>query len=98
MDKNFKSLLGLCYKAGFVVVGEESCEKALRNKIAKLVIVATDASDNTKNKFSKKTFFYKVDFFIYGTIDELSCCIGKNNRVSYVITEENFAAKLKQLM
>ena len=40
------SLLGLTTKAGAVVSGEFSTEKAIKEGNAKVVIVAQDASDN----------------------------------------------------
>ena len=44
--------LGLAMKAGDVVSGEFMTEKAIREGIARLVIVAKDASGNTKKKFA----------------------------------------------
>ena len=45
------SLIGLAMKAGQVVSGEFSVEKCIKSGKAKLVIIATDASENTKKKF-----------------------------------------------
>ena len=49
--------LGLAMKAGDVVSGEFMTEKAIREGIAKLVIVAEDASGNTKKKFADSCHF-----------------------------------------
>ena len=46
------SLLGLAAKAGRVVSGEFATEKAVKAGKARLVLVAGDASDNSKKKFS----------------------------------------------
>ena len=51
--------LGLAMKAGDVVSGEFMTEKAIREGIARLVIVAKDASGNTKKKFAD-SFFWTV--------------------------------------
>lgn len=91
MDNKNVSILSLCQKAGFLKSGEFSCEKALQQKVAKLVIIASDASDNTKKKFVNKAFFYEVPSIVYGTKDELSSTIGKQNRATLIITDENFA-------
>ena len=47
MDR-FHQLLGLAAKAGAVVSGEFAVEQSIRKKETFLVIVAEDASDNTK--------------------------------------------------
>ena len=46
------SLLGLAAKAGRVVSGEFATEKAVKAGKARLVLVAGDASDNSRKKFS----------------------------------------------
>ena len=45
------SLIGLSTKAGKIVSGEFSTEKAVKTGKAWLVIVSAEASDNTKKKF-----------------------------------------------
>ena len=42
------SLLGLAMKAGKVVSGEFATEKAVKGKTAFLVLIAEDASENTR--------------------------------------------------
>ena len=54
------SLLGLAAKAGRVVSGEFATEKAVKAGKARLVLVAGDASDNSKKKFSDMCAYYKV--------------------------------------
>ena len=98
MDKRIKSLISLCQKAGKIISGEESCERALQKKNAKLVLICEDASDNTKKKFINKAFYYKVDAIIFGTKDDISNAIGKINRATIIVTDENFANKLKELI
>ena len=55
------SLLGLCQKAGKIVSGEVGCEAAIKNKTAKLLLLAEDASENTKKKFQNS---YVIDVLI----------------------------------
>ena len=47
------SLLGLAFRSGNLVSGEFATREAVRKKAATLVIVANDASDNTKKMFEK---------------------------------------------
>ena len=49
--------LGLAMKAGDVVSGEFMTEKAIREGIERLVLVAKDASGNTKKKCADSCHF-----------------------------------------
>ena len=63
MNKFF-SLLGLCKRAGKLVAGEVAAEQAVRKKQAYLLILAQDASKNTKKKFTNKCKHYDVPILI----------------------------------
>ena len=98
MDKKLSSLLSLCQKAGKITTGEESCERIIAKGEAKLILIAGDASDNTKKKFKNKGIFYNVPVVVFSDRETLSSCIGKNNRPTLVITDENFSQKLLILL
>ena len=85
------SLLGLFRKSGKVVSGEFSCEKAVKEKKAYLVIVAEDASDNTRKLFSDKCRSYDVPCFIYGTKSSLGKALGVAERASAAVLDEGMA-------
>lgn len=53
------SMLGIAAKAGGVASGEFSTEKAVKDGRAWLVIVASDASENTQKHFRDMTTFMK---------------------------------------
>ena len=57
------SLISLATKAGKTVSGEFSTEKETKSGRAELVIVAEDASDNTKKKFQNMCDFYEVPIY-----------------------------------
>lgn len=84
------SLLGLAMKAGRIESGEFSTEKAVKSQQAALVIVSSDASDNTKKMFTNMCTYYQVPFCCYGTKDELGPAIGKEIRASLAVTDEVF--------
>ena len=98
MNRKIASLLSLCTKAGMLRTGEGSAEKLLRNKTARLVIVAADASDNTKKKFTNKCFFYQIPIRVFGERGDLSKCVGKNQRAVFIITDDGFATQLQMLI
>ena len=92
------SLLGLAARSRNVVSGEFSTEKAVKEGKAKLVLVAEDASDNTKKLFSNKCSYYRVPIYFVGTKDALGHAMGKESRASLAITDPGFAkAMMEQL-
>ncbi len=86
--------LGLAMKAGSVVSGEFMTEKAIRDGSAKLVIVADDASDNTKKKFSDSCRYYKIPYAQFGDRDSLGKALGKRFRASLAVTDRGFAVSV----
>ena len=85
------SLLGLAAKAGKVVSGGFSVEKAVKSGKAFLVITAEDASENTKKEFRDMCTYYEVPFYSIGSKEELGRAIGKEYRASLALTDENFS-------
>ena len=51
MDKKILQFLGLCQRAGRLTSGETGALSAIKDGSSQLVIVAENASDNTKKKF-----------------------------------------------
>ena len=90
------SLLGLAMKAGKVASGEFMTEKAVKTSMAHLVIVAEDASANTKKMFSDMCTFYLVPIVFFGTMTGLGAALGKELRASAAVSDEGFANALKQ--
>ena len=85
------SLIGLAMKAGRCTSGETMTENETKLGRARLVIVASDASDNTKKKFRDMCEFYKVPICFYGDKDTLGHAMGKEFRASLAILDEGFA-------
>lgn len=85
------SMISLATKAGKTESGEFSTEKAVKTFYAELVIVASDASDNTKKKFKNMCEFYEVPFYVYGDKDSLGHAMGKEFRASLAVTDLGFA-------
>jgi len=93
-NKKIYSLLGICRKAGYIKAGEFQTEKAVKSGLAFLVIVAEDASDNTKKKFKNMTEFYEVPYYEFGVKDELGRCVGCEFRASLAVTNSGLADKI----
>lgn len=90
------SLLSLAQKAGKIASGEFATEKAVKTGKAYLVIVSTDASDNTKNKIRNMTDYYQVPMTIYGMKEELGRCIGKGERSMIAVLDSGFAKAVEK--
>ena len=90
------SLLGLAKRAGRTASGEFSTEKEVKSGRAALVIVAQDASDNTKKKFRNMCEFYQVPVYFYGTKDELGHSMGLEMRSSMALLDEGFAKSVEK--
>ena len=90
------SMLGLAAKAGNIASGEFSTEKSVKEGRAYLVIVAGDASDNTKKRFRDMTTFYEVQMYEYAYKDTLGHAIGKELRSSLAVNNEGFATNIEK--
>ena len=84
-------LIGLAMKAGRCTSGEMMTESETKSGRARLVIIASDASENTKKKFRDMCKFYEVPIYIYGDKDTLGHAMGKEFRASLAILDEGFA-------
>lgn len=84
-------LIGLCARSRKLASGEFAVESAVKDGSAWVVIVATDASQNTKKLFHDKCSFYEVPIFEYGTKETLGHAIGKEMRASIAVLDENFS-------
>ena len=92
------SLLGLSMRGRNLVSGEFQTENAIKDGSAMLVIVAEDASDNTKKLFRDKCSFYQVPVYCYATKAELGRAIGKDLRSSLAITDAGLAQAIEKAM
>lgn len=96
MQSKAYSAIGLATKAGKTESGEFCSEKAVKSGKAFLVIVAEDASDNTKKMFTNMCTYYEVPYVIFGTKGELGHAMGKEFRASLAVTDEGFANMIKK--
>lgn len=92
------SLIGLATKAGKTASGEFCTEKEIKSGRARAVIVAADASDNTKKKFKNMCDFYRVPVYFCADKDTLGHAMGKEFRASLAILDEGFAKGMKKHM
>ena len=91
------NLLGIATRAGKLTTGDSFSLNEIQSKRAKIVILASDASDNTRKKFLDKCLYYDIPIFTVFTKEEISRAVGKNRAVC-AISDSGFSAKLQELL
>lgn len=92
------NLLGLATKAGKTASGEFMTERMIKDGKARLVIVAEDASENTRKQFLDMCTYYKVPIYFFGNKEELGHAMGKELRASLAVTDAGFSRALAEQM
>ena len=95
-NKKVSSLLGLATKAGKTASGEFMTEKIVKCGKADLVMIAENASDNTKKKFKNMCEFYEVPICFFSEKEDLGHAMGKELRASLAVLDEGFAKAIKK--
>ena len=97
-ETKFLSLLGLCRKAGKLAFGSDNVCDAIRSGSAKLVVLASDASENTKKKIKNCASYYGRRLFVCETDKEtLGRRLGRAGEASCAaVCDESFSAMLEK--
>jgi ribosomal protein L7Ae-like RNA K-turn-binding protein len=88
--------LGLAYRARKVVVGTDIVVTHLQQNKLVLIVLATDAADNTKKKIYDKAKTYHVDVIEEVSSDQLSQALGKFDIKVIGVTDKGFAQLLSK--
>ena len=97
-EEKIYSYLGLATRAGKIVSGDDSTLLELKRGNVKLVIVAEDASNNTKKLFKDKSSYRNVPYVYFSTTLQLGLSIGKAPRAAVGVKDEGFANKVIELL
>ncbi|HET7522007.1 MAG TPA: YlxQ family RNA-binding protein [Bacillales bacterium] len=92
------SLLGLANRAGKIASGEDTVLAAVRSQQAKLVLVAGDASERTREMWENKCRYYEIPLYAVADRFELGRAIGKAHRVVVAVKDPGFSQKLAALL
>ncbi len=98
MENKVLSMLGLATRARKLVSGEFSVEKAVKEGKAVLVLVAEDASNNTKKLFTNMCAYYQVPMYVISNKESLGHAMGKEIRASIAILDTGFANAIMKHM
>ncbi len=98
MTNKIYSFMGLARKADKLAFGYETCERLLKKGKVKLIIVAKDASLNTKKKYENACFHRNVEIRMFGTKELLGKFIGKRISSVGVILDIGFSNNLIKMI
>ena len=98
MNDKVLNMLSLASKGGNIASGEFMTETTVKDGRSLLVIVASDASDNTKKMFKDMCSFYNTGFRIYSDRASLGHAIGKEFRASLSVTDKGLADRIIELI
>ena len=91
------NFLGLAMRAGKIKSGESVILSDIKTNKIKLVIVATDASDNTLKVMKNKSESNQIPLRSFGTRVELGIALGKGERVNIGVTDNGFKKLLSMI-
>ncbi|MBC2576472.1 L7Ae/L30e/S12e/Gadd45 family ribosomal protein [Peptostreptococcus canis] len=97
-DKKIYSWLGLCMRSGNLVSGDDTTLRDVKKNKLSLVIIAEDASDNTKKLFKDKCSFRNIEYYFFGTKEKIGNSIGKSPRAVLGISDKNMAIQIVKLL
>ena len=97
INNKILGLIGLAARARKVCFGADMVEERINKKKVKLLIVAEDASERTKDKFKKVAEKEKVPVIIKGEIEILSKAIGKSNKAIIGIEDVNLSNEIQKI-
>ena len=96
--KKVLSLMGFAARSRNLVTGYNTCLKLIPSGKLKLLIIAGDVGDNTREKMQQKCDSYGVDVRTFGSCEELSHIVGKEDKGLFGITDIGFAdSMIKEL-
>ncbi len=72
--------IGLCFRAGHILVGENLVVEAIRKNDICYIFLANDAGKNTTKKILDKANFYQIEVNLNYDTFSLSKAIGKENK------------------
>lgn len=90
--------IGFAQRSGRLVSGETASLIALRKGKPKLLLVAENASENTKDRFRTLAEGRGVPVVEYGTTESLGRVIGKSPRATLVIQDARLAREIQRCL
>ena len=90
MRDKIDSYLGFAARSRNLVVGTDTCKILMGKGKIKLLLIATDLAENTKEKIIREAIRNKVPYKIYETKEKLSKLTGEKISGVFGILDDNF--------
>ena len=91
MNKNTLGIIGLAARARGIAIGTNQVLEVIRNKKSRLVLIASDVSENTRKTLTDKSVFYSARYELIDiTTAELGRAVGHGNTAAIAFTDANF--------
>lgn len=97
-EKKIYSWLGLAMRSGNLVSGDDTTLRDLKKMRLSLIILADDASANTKKLFTDKSSYRNIACRQFGTKEELGRSIGKSPRAVLGIKDKKISYQILILL
>ena len=94
MEKRIMNLLSMAARARRIVSGAFTAEEMLKKKRGAYLLLAADASEETKEKFTRMAAQQNVPTAELLTMQQLGHCLGKEYRAVAVLIDRGFADRL----
>ncbi|HEY5466889.1 MAG TPA: L7Ae/L30e/S12e/Gadd45 family ribosomal protein [Clostridia bacterium] len=91
-------MLGLATRAGKTVTGAQGCGKAVVRGKARLVLIASDAAEDTSERMTRLCARENIPCRIAGNGDQLGQYTGKDCRMVVGIIDPVFADRIRDLL
>lgn len=90
-EQKIFNLLSMAQRAGRIASGDFAVAKAVQGKNARLLLVAKDASEETKKRYQQMAAGAEIEIFYLGDRELLGHCIGKDFRAAAAVLDAGFA-------
>ena len=97
MIERLLNMIGLARRAGKVSTGAFVCGKMIKSRRARLVILARDASENTKKTITDSCRFYKIRVIEISDMEHLGHITGGGDRAVVSVNDNNFAKAISDI-
>ena len=91
LSNKLSGYLGFAARARMISTGYNTALFLISRRKAKLIIIAEDASEGTKDKISGKARSCGSECIVFGTSEELSRITGSSQSMVFTVTDKNFA-------
>lgn len=97
MKDSFTSFLGIAKKAGKCIEGYNKCEEYIKKGNCYLLLISTEAAENTKDKFTSLCDARDIPLIVHYSKEELSSALGRQGLNVVGISDYSISKRLMEL-